>query len=168
MHRFGPTDYEDPSKALTRLKQVTTIAAYQESFEKLSHHIDDLPKSFLISCFIAGLRDKICLDVKVKQPKTLADTIGVAHLIEDRNFLQKQTSNYVVPRRLRHHNGHHLIHLLVSLVHRQTRNQLPKILQLQSVRSQGKKQRNVGKKAFVIIVMTSSYHAINEVNRNSS
>ncbi|KAL6313182.1 hypothetical protein AAG906_016770 [Vitis piasezkii] len=35
--RFGPTDYEDPSEALTRLKQTTSVAAYQEAFEKLSH-----------------------------------------------------------------------------------------------------------------------------------
>ncbi|KAL5845199.1 hypothetical protein ACOSQ4_011157 [Xanthoceras sorbifolium] len=34
---FGPTDYEDPSEALTRLKQTTTVTAYQEAFEKLSH-----------------------------------------------------------------------------------------------------------------------------------
>ncbi|KAL5821525.1 hypothetical protein ACOSQ3_023407 [Xanthoceras sorbifolium] len=32
-------------------------------------------------------RDDIRLDVKVKQPKNLADTIGVARLIEERNSL---------------------------------------------------------------------------------
>ncbi|KAL5789684.1 hypothetical protein ACOSQ2_004572 [Xanthoceras sorbifolium] len=57
LQRFGPTDFEDPSEALTRLKQTTT--------------------------------DEICLDVKIKQPSTLADTIGVARLIEERNQLQK-------------------------------------------------------------------------------
>jgi hypothetical protein len=35
--RFSPTDYEDPSKALTRLKQNTTVATYHEAFERLSH-----------------------------------------------------------------------------------------------------------------------------------
>jgi hypothetical protein len=85
--RFGPTDYEDPSEALTRLKQTTTIVAYQEAFERLSHRVDDLPEKFLIGCFIAGLRDDIRIDVKIKQPVTLADTIGVARLIEKRNQL---------------------------------------------------------------------------------
>ena len=84
---FGPTDYEDPSEALTRLKQTTTIAAYQEAFERLSHRVDDLPEKFLIGCFIAGLRDDISIDVKIKQPVTLADTIGVARLIEEHNQL---------------------------------------------------------------------------------
>ncbi|XP_073126480.1 uncharacterized protein [Henckelia pumila] len=87
---FGHTDYEDPSEALSRLKKTSTVSAYQEAFEQLSHQIDSLPESFLIGCFIAGLRDEVRLDVKIKQPKNLADTIGVARLIEERNNLQKK------------------------------------------------------------------------------
>ncbi|KAL3623295.1 hypothetical protein CASFOL_032111 [Castilleja foliolosa] len=67
--RFGPTDYENPSEALSSLKQTTTVAAYQEAFERLSHQVDGLPKPFLIGCFIVGLRDDIRLDVKIKQPQ---------------------------------------------------------------------------------------------------
>ncbi|KAL5789485.1 hypothetical protein ACOSQ2_004373 [Xanthoceras sorbifolium] len=74
-HQFGPTNYDDPSEALSRLKQTTTVNAYQEAFEKL---------------FIAGLKDEIRLDVRVKQPKTLSETINVAHLIEERNLLQRK------------------------------------------------------------------------------
>ncbi|XP_057481136.1 uncharacterized protein LOC130768158 [Actinidia eriantha] len=88
--RFGPTEFEDPSEALSRLKQTTTIAAYQEAFERLSHRVDKLPETFLIGCFIAGLKDDIRLDVKIKQPRTLADTIGVARLVEERNQLQRR------------------------------------------------------------------------------
>ncbi|KAJ0042456.1 hypothetical protein Pint_17421 [Pistacia integerrima] len=50
--RFGPIDYKDPSKALTRLKQTTTVAAYQEAFEKLSYRVDGLPENFLIGCLL--------------------------------------------------------------------------------------------------------------------
>ncbi|KAK1583474.1 hypothetical protein Q3G72_024086 [Acer saccharum] len=49
-----PTDYDDPFKALSRLKQVSTVATYQEEFEKLSHQVDGLPEGFLIGCFIAA------------------------------------------------------------------------------------------------------------------
>jgi hypothetical protein len=66
LHRFGPTDYEDSSEALSRLKQTTTVNAYQEAFEKLSHKVDDLPETFLVGCFIVGLKDEIRLDVRVK------------------------------------------------------------------------------------------------------
>ena len=44
----------------------------------------------MIRCFIAGLQDEIRLDVKIKQPHTLADTIGMARLIEERNQLKKR------------------------------------------------------------------------------
>ncbi|XP_052299962.1 uncharacterized protein LOC127903656 [Citrus sinensis] len=88
--RFGPTDYEDPSEALSRLKQTTTVAAYQEAFEKLSYQIDGLPQHFLVGCFVAGLRDDVRLDVKIKQPRTLVDAIGVARLVEEQNLLQRK------------------------------------------------------------------------------
>lgn len=50
--------------------------------------VEDLPEKFLVSCFIAGLKDEIRLDVHVKQPKTLSETISVAHHIEERNQFQ--------------------------------------------------------------------------------
>jgi hypothetical protein len=37
LHRFGPTDYDDSLEALSCHRQTTTINAYQETFEKLSH-----------------------------------------------------------------------------------------------------------------------------------
>ena len=76
--RFGPTDHDDPVEALTWLRQTTTVATYQDSFEKLSHQIDGLPEGFLIGNFIAGLKEDIRLDVKIKHPKTLVEAIGVA------------------------------------------------------------------------------------------
>ena len=96
--RFGPTDYEDPSEALTRLKQTSTVTTYQEAFEKLSHRVDGLPEPFLKGCFIAGLREEIRLDVKIKKPRSLAEAIGVARLVEERNTLQRKgTSPYRSP-----------------------------------------------------------------------
>ena len=90
--RFGPTEYEDPSEALSHLKQTTTVVANQEAFEGLSHQVEGLPEPFLIGCFIVGLRDDIRLDVKIKQPRTLTSAIGVSRLIEERNLLQKKTT----------------------------------------------------------------------------
>ena len=57
--------------------------------------MDGLPEPFLVGCFIAGLRDDIRLDVKIKQPKTLGDTIGVARLVEERNLLQRKGNTFV-------------------------------------------------------------------------
>ncbi|WKA03393.1 hypothetical protein VitviT2T_021504 [Vitis vinifera] len=71
---------------------LTELQALREAFEELSHQVDGLPEPFLISCFIAGLRGDIRLDVKIKQPRMLASAIGVARLIEERNLLQKKTT----------------------------------------------------------------------------
>lgn len=89
---FGPTEYKDPSESLMRLKQTTTVVAYQEAFERLSHQVDDLPEGFLIGCFVAGLRGDIRIDVKIKQPHTSADAIGVAQLLKEHNLLHKKAS----------------------------------------------------------------------------
>ncbi|GJT12037.1 transposon ty3-G gag-pol polyprotein [Tanacetum coccineum] len=70
---FGPTDYDDASEALHRLKQVTTVAAYQESFERLLNRVDGLPESFLVGCFIGGLKEEIRLEVKFKNPRQLVN-----------------------------------------------------------------------------------------------
>ena len=84
---------------MTRLKQTSTVVVYQEAFERLSHRVDGLPETFLVGCFIAGLKDEIRLDVKIKQPKTLAETIGVARLVEERNQLQRRpySNNRLLP-----------------------------------------------------------------------
>jgi len=74
---FGPTDFEDLSEVLSRLRQTTTIADYQEEFEKLSHQVNGLPETYLIGCFIVGLRDDIRLDVKIKhQPHYLIPSVS--------------------------------------------------------------------------------------------
>ncbi|KAH7532389.1 hypothetical protein FEM48_Zijuj04G0014500 [Ziziphus jujuba var. spinosa] len=44
LHRFGSMEYDDPSEALTRLKQVTTVERYQSEFKRLSQQIDKLPE----------------------------------------------------------------------------------------------------------------------------
>lgn len=66
------------------------MAAYKEAFKQLSHQVNGLPERFLIGSFIAGFRDDISLEVKIKRPSTLVDAIRVARLIEEKNQLSKQ------------------------------------------------------------------------------
>ncbi|GJV84972.1 transposon ty3-G gag-pol polyprotein [Tanacetum coccineum] len=91
LDRFGPTDYEDPSESLHRLTQVTTVAAYIETFERLSQRVDGLPESFLCGCFIGGLKEEIRLEVKLKKPRRLSEAIGLARLVEEKMTLQRKT-----------------------------------------------------------------------------
>lgn len=85
---FGPTDDENPSEYLHLLRQLKTVADYIETFERLSHRIDDLPESFLVGCFINGLKKEIRLEVKLKKSRHLVDAIGLARLVEEKLTLQ--------------------------------------------------------------------------------
>lgn len=90
LKRFGPTEFENPSEDLSRLRQTTDLTSYQIEFENLSNQVDDLPYHFLVGCFISGLKDEIRLEVKIKQPRILADAIGVARLVEEKINIQKK------------------------------------------------------------------------------
>ena len=57
--RFGVTAYNDPMKALTHLKQMSTMAAYKGNFKILSNRIVSLSEAHKLSCFLSGLRDEI-------------------------------------------------------------------------------------------------------------
>ncbi|GJZ53419.1 transposon ty3-G gag-pol polyprotein [Tanacetum coccineum] len=94
LRRFGPTDFEDPSEALSRLTQTSTVATYVEAFERLSHRVDGLPEVFLLGCFIGGLKDEIRLEVKIKKPRNLSDAISIAHLVENKLTLQRTPSSF--------------------------------------------------------------------------
>ncbi|KAJ0436024.1 putative nucleotidyltransferase, Ribonuclease H [Helianthus annuus] len=87
--RFGPTDYENPAEALSRLKHTTTIAHYQETFEKLSHQVDGLSEEFLTASFIGGLKDEVRLEVKMKKPRSLMDAMGLSRMAEEKLNLSK-------------------------------------------------------------------------------
>jgi len=89
LSRFGPTDYDDPSESLHRLKHITTVAAYIEAFERLSHRIDNLPESFLLGCFVGGLKEDIRLEMKLKKPRTMTDAMGLSRLVEEKLNLQR-------------------------------------------------------------------------------
>ncbi|XP_074352895.1 uncharacterized protein LOC141692051 [Apium graveolens] len=88
--RFGPTEYDDPSESLHRLKQSTTVATYIEFFERLSHRIENLPESFLLGCFVGGLKEEIRLEVKLKKPRTIVDAMGLARLVEEKMGLHRR------------------------------------------------------------------------------
>jgi len=64
-------DYDNLSESLTRLIQNTIMLAYQEVFERLSHHVNGLLESFLIGCFIAELQDDIPWMSKSNKPQKI-------------------------------------------------------------------------------------------------
>ncbi|KAI9176859.1 hypothetical protein LWI28_007928 [Acer negundo] len=78
--RFGPTEYEDPEGQLSKLRQTSTVAAYQSQFENLAQQIDGIPDKFLTRTFINGLKEDIKTNVKSFRPTSLKDAIGLTRL----------------------------------------------------------------------------------------
>ncbi|KAA8519599.1 hypothetical protein F0562_013956 [Nyssa sinensis] len=94
MDTRGKSDAEFRSEVSDALaRQEASVEQVQAALQAVLTELQALqPETFLIGCFIAGLRDDIRLDVKIKQPRTLADAIGVSRLVEERNSLQKRTT----------------------------------------------------------------------------
>ncbi|KAF5477481.1 hypothetical protein F2P56_004118 [Juglans regia] len=81
--RFGPTAYDDPMETLTRLKQITTVAAYKASFEAISNRVRGLPDHHKLSCFLSGLKDEIRLPLRMFNPYNLTAAFGLARIQEE-------------------------------------------------------------------------------------
>ena len=56
---FGPTTYEDPIGAFTKLKHTTSVEDHQTQFEILSNKISRLIEEFRIRTFLSGLWDDL-------------------------------------------------------------------------------------------------------------
>ena len=76
LRRFGPTDFDNPSEAQKCLRQTTILDVYQQEFERFSQLIEPLSDCYLIGCFVAGLKDDIRIDIKLKNPRTFPEVIG--------------------------------------------------------------------------------------------
>ncbi|PKI35828.1 hypothetical protein CRG98_043799, partial [Punica granatum] len=87
--RFRKKDFEAPEGRLAKLRQHTTVTEYQASFEAISNETMALPGTFLLHCFISGLRLDIKTAVLAHRPTTLEDAITLAHLHEQRLALEK-------------------------------------------------------------------------------
>ncbi|XP_041011286.1 uncharacterized protein LOC121255061 [Juglans microcarpa x Juglans regia] len=81
--RFGSSAYDDPMEALTRLKQVHSVTTYKAEFELLSNRIKGVSEKNKLSCFLSGLKDEVRLPVRMLNPTTLNDAIGLAKIQEE-------------------------------------------------------------------------------------
>lgn len=91
--RFGKRHSESVVGELTKLKQVTTIEVYHDKFEELINRNKGLSESFLVDCFISGLKDEIKKAVNMFDPITLNRAFCLAQLQEETvEALTKKTS----------------------------------------------------------------------------
>ena len=67
-------------KALTCLKQTSSMVAYKGNFEILSNRLVGLSESHKLSCFLSGLKDEIRLPMRMLVPKSLNEAFGLAKI----------------------------------------------------------------------------------------
>ncbi|XP_042952257.1 uncharacterized protein LOC122289342 [Carya illinoinensis] len=78
LRHFGPTDFEDYDKALSKIKQMGTFREYQHEFEKLANRVTGWPKKALLGAFMGGLKEDIAIEVCMFRPKGLKNAIDLA------------------------------------------------------------------------------------------
>ncbi|GKB63214.1 retrotransposon-related protein [Tanacetum coccineum] len=83
-NHFGPSKYEDPQGALSKLLQLGTVEDYQREFEKLMNMVTGIPESLLISYYISGLKLHLQRELLVSKHTTLGDVFSLAQIIEAR------------------------------------------------------------------------------------
>jgi hypothetical protein len=81
--RFGKGSYDDPLQGLTKVKHVGSIAEYKALFETLAHRILGLSEIHKLNCFLGGLKDDICLPVRMFNLRTLMDAYSLAKIQEE-------------------------------------------------------------------------------------
>ncbi|GKD12272.1 retrotransposon-related protein, partial [Tanacetum coccineum] len=82
MNHFGPSKYEDPQGALSKLIQLCIVEEYQGEFEKLMNWVMDIPDSLFISYYIFGLKLHLQRELLVSRPTTLGNVFSLAQIIE--------------------------------------------------------------------------------------
>lgn len=80
---FGPTAYEDPMEALTRLHHTSTVEHYKRHFELLSNQLRGLTEPYKLSCFLSGLHEDIRFMVRMLNPPNLHVAFGLAKMQEE-------------------------------------------------------------------------------------
>ncbi|GJU27456.1 reverse transcriptase domain-containing protein [Tanacetum coccineum] len=83
-NRFGPSKYEDPRGALSKLLQTRTVAQYQSEFEKLVNRVTDIFENLLISFYVSGLKPNLPQELLVAKPTNLGDAFALARVTEAR------------------------------------------------------------------------------------
>lgn len=110
--RVGPKCFDDPIKALTRLRQTGSAENYKTQFETLSNKLRALSNPYKLSCFLSELWDDIRLPMRMFNPMNLISAYSFAKKQEEKLYLAN-----------RNQKGGSTLHTYFSPIH----NKLPKL-----------------------------------------
>lgn len=93
--RFGPNCYDDPIEAIIKLRKTSSVEDYKAKFETLSNRLKGLSNQYKLSYFLSGLRDEICLPVRIFAPSNITTAYSLSKLSEENLSLTKKVSKTV-------------------------------------------------------------------------
>jgi hypothetical protein len=93
LERFGPSSYDDPMEALSKLKQITSVDDYKKRFEALSNRVRGVDDHNRVNCLLGGLKDEIRLPLRMFKPQTLLTTYELAKVQEEHVVTGKRYRN---------------------------------------------------------------------------
>lgn len=79
---FGPPIHIHKLGVLFKLRQMGTVAAYQEQFEQLASRAGQLTQDQKIELYISGLQEYTFVDVELHNPTDLATAMSLSRLYE--------------------------------------------------------------------------------------
>ncbi|XP_052114450.1 uncharacterized protein LOC127745594 [Arachis duranensis] len=83
--RFGKNLYYDPRTAIKELKQSESVEEYQCQFEELTNRVNGLSEEWIISLFVAGLKEPLKCELLLAQPTSYVQAVSIAKLHEQKN-----------------------------------------------------------------------------------
>lgn len=91
LQRFGPGETLNVNVALSRIRQVGSVAEFVAQFIKLSCRVMGWTDEFLLGVFVGGLKEDIKDDVLALEPKNLARAMELAQIYENKH-IEKRVS----------------------------------------------------------------------------
>lgn len=85
--RSRPSEYENFTEALKKLRETSTIKDYQTKLENLANKTHGLSKKFIKSCFINGLKEQVRGKIKMHALETMKVALVLAKLVEERKSI---------------------------------------------------------------------------------
>lgn len=84
---FDPSELEDSTENLVKLKKLRTFKDYVIDFRRLANRTRDISPALLKSCFIGGLNPELRHDVKPLKPRNILEAATFAHQIDAKNHI---------------------------------------------------------------------------------
>ncbi|XP_016558818.1 uncharacterized protein LOC107858601 [Capsicum annuum] len=86
LNRFHDTQKINQFAVVMGPRQITTVAAFHEEFEKVSVSMTEPSDEMLSGAFLNGLKEEIRAEVMLLRAQTLKEIMEMAQKVEDRKF----------------------------------------------------------------------------------